>query len=206
MSSRVLIVMLLAGAALTGGCDRQSPSAGQANSAAAANGATAGAMPDEMPSANAAAPAAEAKAMVDRSHKGEAAPATAFADPQDKQVTLADFKGQPVLVNLWATWCAPCIKEMPTLDALAVREAGKIKVLTISQDLEGQAKVLPFFAKGHYKALQPYIDAQAALSIGYQANLPTTILYDATGHEVWRVSGGMDWSGDEAKRLLGDVG
>ena len=53
----------------------------------------------------------------DRSHKGEAAPAYGFADPTGKQTTLAAYKGTPVLLNLWATWCAPCVAEMPTLDA-----------------------------------------------------------------------------------------
>ncbi len=143
--------------------------------------------------------------MVDRTHKGDTPPKVTFADPQDKAVTLADFKGKPLLLNLWATWCAPCVKEMPTLDKLAADQAGKIKVLAVSQDLEGQPKVLPFFAAKGFKALQPYLDAQAALSVAYQANLPTTVLYDSTGHELWRVSGGLDWTGPEAAKLLAEA-
>ena len=143
--------------------------------------------------------------VIDRSHKGEAAPTLAFTDPAGKSVTIASFKGKPVLMNLWATWCAPCVAEMPTLDKLATAQAGKITVLTISQDLDGAAKVTPFFAKGGYTTIKPYLDTNAALSIAMQANLPTTVLYDATGHEVWRVSGGMDWMGAEAKGLVGEV-
>src|SRR6476661_5696010 len=70
---------------------------------------------------NEVAPAAEAGPVkgVDRSHKGQPAPAIAFNDPDGGEISLADFKGTPVLVNLWATWCAPCVKELPTLNALA---------------------------------------------------------------------------------------
>lgn len=187
--SRSLITLLLT-AALVAGCDRQSPNPEQAAA----------------PAANVAAPAAPAAdGLIDRSHKGEAAPTTAFKGPDGKTLTLADFKGKPVLLNLWATWCAPCIAEMPQLDALAAREARKLQVLTVSQDLEGAAKVTPFFAKGGYKALKPYLDDQAALSTHYQANLPTTILYDSTGHEVWRYSGGQDWTGAAAAKLIAEA-
>lgn len=143
--------------------------------------------------------------VIDRSHQGAAAPTISFTDPAGKTVSVASFSGKPVLLNLWATWCAPCVAEMPTLDALATAQTGKITVLAVSQDLDGAAKVTPFFAKGGYKALKPYLDTQAALSIAMQANLPTTILYDATGHEVWRVSGGMDWTGPEAQKLVGEA-
>ena len=184
-------MMLLLTTTLVAGCDRQSPKPEQA----AANGAA--------PTPPPAAPVVDG--VVDRSHKGEAAPATSFKGPDGKALTLADFKGKPVLLNLWATWCAPCIAEMPQLDALAVREAGKLQVLTVSQDLEGAAKVTPFFAKGGYQALKPYLDDQAALSTHYQVNLPATILYDSTGHEVWRYSGGQDWTGAAAAKLIAEA-
>lgn len=163
--------------------------------------AVAAAASDEVPSG--AAPAKADK--IDRSHKGEAAPATAFQSPDGKPVTLAAFRGKPVLLNLWATWCAPCIKEMPTLDALAVREAGTLEVLTVSQDLEGSARVGPFFAKAGYKALKPWLDPQVTLTTHYGVNLPTTILYDAEGRELWRVSGEMDWASDAAAALIAEA-
>ena len=207
MSSRPLIVRLLAlplaaGIALTGGCDRQSQAPEQENTVAPA------------PQANAAAPAPAAGVpakidgehnMLDRSHAGQPSPQVRFTDPDGKQVTIADFKGKPVLVNLWATWCAPCVAEMPTLDALAGQLAGKVTVLTISQDLEGADKVTPFFAKGGYKTIRPYLDSNADMSIAYAANLPTTVLYDSAGKEVWRVAGSMDWTGPEAAKLLAEA-
>ncbi|MEO7170929.1 MAG: TlpA disulfide reductase family protein, partial [Sphingomonas sp.] len=132
-------------------------------------------------------------------------PATAFKAADGETVTLANFKGKPLLLNLWATWCAPCVREMPTLDALAVREAGKLQVLTVSQDLEGAAKVAPFFQKAGFDALQPYLDTDVALSTGYGVNLPTTILYDSEGREVWRVSGDTDWAGADAANWIAEA-
>ena len=190
VSSRTLIACLLGPSALAllGACDRKSPSTEQANAAAIVS-------PDE------AAPAAPAAAShLDRSHKGEPAPAAAFQTLNGKPATLAQFRGRPLLVNLWATWCAPCLKEMPTLDALAAR--GGVRVLPVSQDLDGAAKVRPYLAKARFKALTPYLDPKLGLSLAYQANLPTSILYDSAGKEVWRYTGGLDWTGAEATKLL----
>lgn len=140
---------------------------------------------------------------IDTSHAGDVAPDLAFTAPDGKTVTLADFRGKPLVLNLWATWCAPCIAEMPTLDALAAREHGRIKVLTVSQDLAGAEKVTPFFAAHDFKHLEPYLDTETALSLGLGAQtLPTTVIYDAAGKEVARVSGGMSWDGDRAAELL----
>ncbi len=142
---------------------------------------------------------------VDRSKQGEAAPDHGFLDPTGKPVTLASFRGKPLLVNLWATWCAPCVREMPTLDRLAVREKDKLQVLVISQDLDGAAKVTPFFEKAKFAALQPYLDPDVKFSTGYGVNLPTTILYDAEGKEVWRVSGDMEWDGETAAKWIAEA-
>ena len=70
---------------------------------------------------------------LDRSHKGEAAPMTPFQSPSGATVTLTNFQGKPVLLNLWATWCAPCVKEMPTLDALAQSLGDSVQVITLSR-------------------------------------------------------------------------
>lgn len=207
MSSRPLIVFLLLAPLVIGGCDRQSPPAEQPNAAAPV--ATADEMPSSTP-ASAPGNATEATVVdtigtLDRSHKGSAALDLAFTDPSGKKVTLAAFRGKPVLLNLWATWCAPCVAEMPTLDTLAGRLDGKVAVLTVSQDLEGAAKVTPFFAKGGYRHLEPYLDKDAGLSIAYQANLPTTILIDSQGKEVWRMAGGMDWTSVTAGELVDEA-
>ncbi len=198
MVPRPLIVILLMMPLLTGGCDRQSNAPEQASASAP--------LADETPPAPAVrGNAPEAMGMLDRSHRGEPASDLQFIDPAGKPVTIAAFAGKPVLLNLWATWCAPCVAEMPTLDGLADRLDGKVTVLAVSQDLEGAAKVDPFFRNAQFKRLQPYRDPQAALSIAYQANLPTTILFDSQGREVWRMLGGVNWAGDTATALIDEA-
>ena len=188
---RSLILGLLA-SGLLAGCDRQSPAPVQANATAAS--------PDEVqprPTAD-AAPAVAVKP--DFTRKGAPPPDVAFADPAGKPVRLAAFRGRPVLVNLWATWCAPCVAELPTLDALRKREGGKLTVLTVNQDFDAK-KAAPFLAKRGV-ALPAYTDPELKLSVAYAANLPATILYGADGRERWRVIGAMDWAGPEAAKLL----
>ena len=126
-----------------------------------------------------------------------------FKAPDGSTVSLEDFKGKPLLVNIWATWCAPCIVEMPMLDELALREKERIEVLVVSQDLQGMEKVEPFFAKSNFRKLKPYLDPENGLSFGFGTGvMPTTVLYDAAGKEVWRVVGAMDWDGPKAAALM----
>ncbi|HEY0112358.1 MAG TPA: TlpA disulfide reductase family protein [Allosphingosinicella sp.] len=140
---------------------------------------------------------------VDRSFAGRAAPAATFEDPDGEPTSLAEFRGRPLLLNLWATWCAPCAAEMPTLDALGVREKGRLQVLTVSEDLDGRDRVEAFFARRGFRELGTYLDPEMRLmgELGV-ATLPTTILYDAAGREVWRVAGPDDWTGPRAARLI----
>lgn len=182
------------------GCDTAKQPGEQANAAVAAESTAA--------PANVAAAAGDIERIgtIDRSHKGEAAPTLAFQAPDGKPTTLAAFKGKPLLLNLWATWCAPCVREMPALDRLAQREGDRLQVVTVSQDLEGAAKVTPYFAKAGFKALKPWLDPDVELSTHYGVNLPTTVLYDAQGREVWRVAGDMDWDGETAKAWLAEAG
>ena len=144
--------------------------------------------------------------VIDRSHKGTAAPTATFRGPDDAPVTLASFRGQPLLVNLWATWCAPCVAEMPTLDALAAKSGGKMTVIAVAQDLQGAAVVDPWFQKAGLKALQPYLDPENGLLDAANSALPTSIFYDAEGRELWRVVGAIDWQGKEATTLLAEGG
>ena len=105
---------------------------------------------------NAAAPQASAKLAlntIDRSKAGTPAPNVSFEVKPGVKATMARFKGQKVLVNLWATWCAPCIAEMPELDALAAAEKGKVLVIPLSQDLEGWKAVNGFFKPGKFKGV-----------------------------------------------------
>ena len=198
---RPLIVFLpaLATSLALAACDRQSATAPQGE---AANGA------------NAAAPANGAETAtryptgrLDRSHAGEAAPTTSFQDPQGRPTNLAAFRGRPLLVNLWATWCGPCVVEMPHLDALAAREAERVQVLAISQDSDGREGVTRFFAARRFQRLQPYLDPQLDIMMALRVDtLPTTILYDAQGREVWRMTGMAEWGDERTTRLLGEAG
>jgi thiol-disulfide isomerase/thioredoxin len=127
----------------------------------------------------------------------------AFQDPHGRPARISDFRGRPVLVNLWATWCGPCVVEMPSLDALAARVGDDVRVLALSQDLDGRQKVTDFFAQRNFARLEPYLDPNLEFmtSLGIDT-LPTTILYDANGVEVWRMTGMADWESARAARLL----
>lgn len=142
--------------------------------------------------------------VIDKSKAGAPLPDVAFADGNGTKVTLKQFSGRPVLVNLWATWCAPCVAEMPQLDRLAGDYAKDgLQVVTVSQDSMGADKVLPFFNAKHFKHLKPWLDAENGLGFHYGMGvLPTSVLYDADGKEVARISGALDWTGDEATALL----
>jgi len=154
----------------------------------------------------AASAAGEGIKGVHRDHKGTPEPAAVFNDPDGKPVKLADFRGKPLLVNLWASWCAPCVKELPTLDNLA--RTGAIKVLAVSQDSGPHASVVAFLQEHKIATLDPYQDPNMALSgaLGPDAVLPTSILYDANGKEVWRYVGDFDWTSPDAARLLSEAG
>lgn len=189
---RLVIALLpaLTMGALLAGCDRQNASAPQGNETAAVNQA-------------APNPATYPTGRLDRSHAGTAAPDVTFEDPQGRPVTMAAFRGRPVLVNLWATWCGPCVIEMPSLDRLAAREGDNLQVLALSQDMEGRQKVTDFFAARRFAELEPYLDPRLDFMMTLRVEtLPTTILYDAEGKEVWRMTGRSEWDDERAARLL----
>jgi thiol-disulfide isomerase/thioredoxin len=183
-----LIVLLLA--LCLAGCDRQKPETPQGEEVA-----------DQVPSGP--------HKGVDRSHKGQPAPGTAFHDPDGGDISLADFKGVPVVVNLWATWCAPCVKELPTFDRLAESHAvdGQLGVIAVSQDMAPQGSVKAFLEKLNVRHAGAYHDDKMALSgaLGVEV-MPTTILFDADGKEMWRYVGDLDWTGEEAAKLLAEAG
>jgi thiol-disulfide isomerase/thioredoxin len=194
--------MLLPFALLAGGCDRQGAAPAQPQ-ASASSGESASASA-ESPADPAAGEALNGK--MDTSAKGSALPDLTFADPAGQKLRTSDLKGKPVLVNLWATWCGPCVLELPTLEALAAKYDGKLTVLTISQDLGQQAKITALFGQKKFTRLHPWLDPDNALSSHYNTGvLPTTVLYDKTGKEVWRMVGGHDWSSAQTDAMLKDT-
>lgn len=143
---------------------------------------------------------------IDRSHAGELMPAVAITDPDGTRLNTGALQGGPVLLNLWATWCAPCVVEMPMLDDLAGEFGDALRVVTVSQDLQGAAKVEPFFAEKKFANLQPWLDPENALGFAMEGGvLPTTVLYDSQGREVWRVTGEYDWSSAGAREAIAEA-
>lgn len=135
--------------------------------------------------------------------RGTEMPLAPFNAPDGSTLTLERYRGRPILLNLWATYCVPCRVEMPTLDNLAALEEGKLTVLTVSQDLQGGNVVRPYFERYGFENIQGFTDRKNNLwnAIG-QTGLPVTILYDSTGREVWRVVGGMEWDDSEVEKLI----
>jgi thiol-disulfide isomerase/thioredoxin len=183
-----------------GGCDKQKDAGQQGDNLADRS------LPTDAQVAGAPAERSSG-AGIDRSHSGSAMPDVGIRDPDGETVPLMSVRvaGKPLLVNLWATWCAPCIKELPTLDRLA-DQLGAPTVVALSQDSGAQAKVSAFLAARKLE-LEPWQDADmaAAGALGVQI-LPTTVLYGRDGKEVWRFSGDMDWTGPEAAKLLAEAG
>jgi len=135
-----------------------------------------------------------------------AAPTTAgFTEADGKPMTLADFKGQIVVVNLWATWCAPCRIEMPTLAALqAAYQTQPVQVVALSVDRDADLQL----AKSDIARNAPlklYRDPGYKFAFAIKpraAGFPTTIIYDRQGRERARLSGGADWNGKEARAMI----
>lgn len=140
---------------------------------------------------------------VDRSHAGTPAPTLPFERRGGTVLHVSDFGGKPVLVNLWASWCAPCLAELPALNALAIARADQLTVLAISQDIEGWNAVDKRFKPGAYSKLTPYLDQKSDYAVAVGAKgLPVSILYSADGHEIWRVARPLDWNSPEVRALL----
>jgi thiol-disulfide isomerase/thioredoxin len=133
-----------------------------------------------------------------------ALPSLEFADGDAQPHTLADFRGKVVLLNIWATWCAPCRKEMPTLDRLQAALGGDdFKVVPLSIDRGGAERVKKFYAEIGVQHLAIYVDssrtANSALDV---VGLPVTLLIDRQGRELGRLSGPADWDAPETIAFL----
>ena len=130
-----------------------------------------------------------------------------FVDGTGANRTLAEFKGRVVLMNIWATWCVPCRKEMPALDKLqAALGSDKFEVVAMSVDRAGVAASAKFLESINVTSLKLYADPTARLNGVLKVfAMPSSILIDAQGREVGRLLGEADWNSDDAKKLIKSV-
>ena len=137
-------------------------------------------------------------------HDPRAAPDISFSDEAGNRLTLADFEGKVVLLNFWATWCGPCVREMPELDALEATLGGDdFEVMALSIDREGPELVDPFFTQHELINLARYYDQTGRAPGAFEAfGLPTTVVIDADGNWVGTLQGAADWHADEAIALM----
>ena len=127
-----------------------------------------------------------------------------FVDGEGAARSLAEWRGRVVLVNLWATWCAPCVEEMPALDRIAARLGGPdFDVVAISVDRQGAAVVAPFLGKLGLSRLAPYLDpSNAAVRVLGAPGLPVSVVLDREGRELGRVLGAAEGDSPAFEALL----
>ena len=135
-------------------------------------------------------------------------PELTFNDAEGKPRTLADFKGRTVLLNLWATWCVPCRKEMPALDALQAKLGGEdFQVVAVNVDTRNLDKPKAWLEQAGVTGLAYYADASARVfqelkSVGKAVGMPTSLLIDANGCEIAYLAGPAEWGSDDALKLV----
>ena len=131
-------------------------------------------------------------------------PELRFVDGEGRPLTLADFRGKVILLNIWATWCIPCLREMPTLDRLEAKLGGPdFQVVVLSIDTAGVAVVKKFYKALKLKALGIYVDktTRARVALGI-AGIPTTLLIDRRGREIGRYAGPAEWDDTPAIEFI----
>jgi thiol-disulfide isomerase/thioredoxin len=130
-----------------------------------------------------------------------AAPTISLTDSDGHTLELSDLRGKLVIVNLWATWCEPCVREMPSLERLQSRLGERIAVLAVSEDRGGNKSVEPFTAKLGLKSVKIYIDPKSEVGHAFGARgLPTSFLIDREGKVLGRVEGAAEW---DSPKILG---
>ena len=154
--------------------------------------------------------AAEAEIPLDLANKlrpavtAEGALDTPFFNAKKEKITISGLKGRGVIMNFWATWCAPCVREMPALNNLAQMLKGSgVEVMAISEDRKPFKKVPPFLEANDLNSLDLYYDVKGKLSkkLGVEG-LPTTVLLGADGELKGRVIGVLEWDDPETVKYL----
>ena len=183
-----LLAGMLACTLVVAGCSPQQPTASAAHEAA--TGVT--------PTSRAAPPARLLARRVP-------APDAAFLTAGGQAVTLQKFAGQVVVLNLWASWCTPCVHEMPSLDALAQREP-EIAVVAVSMDVHGSQVASEFFKRKRLDHLDAYHDPDARLmrALGVYG-LPVSVVIDREGRVAATIQGEVDWNAAGMRDLLAKV-
>lgn len=133
-----------------------------------------------------------------------AAPTTDFLDPDGQRINLDAYRGETLLVNFWATWCAPCVKELPSLDALQAEMGSEdFQVLIVSIDRKGLEVAQPFLDDLGIEHLKTAADPKGKLAREMKATgLPTTVLISDEGKVLGRILGDAEWNSDGAKALV----
>ena len=135
-------------------------------------------------------------------------PDLAFEDADGKPKKLSDWRGRTVLVNLWATWCVPCRKEMPALDSLQTKLGGPdFEVVAVNIDTRDPEKPRNFLKEEKLTRLGFFADSKAKVfqdlkSIGRALGMPTSVLVDGQGCEIATIAGPADWASDDAVKLI----
>lgn len=131
---------------------------------------------------------------------GATLPAIQFFTPDNQKLTLSHYRGKGVVLNLWATWCGPCVAELPTLDRLAgIVAAQDIVVLPVSSDAGGAAAVRSFYDSHGIASLPLLLDpAGAILQSWHVPGIPLTVIFDRNGHPRAKLLGATDWSTPQA--------
>lgn len=134
--------------------------------------------------------------VLQRTDAPQAIPATIpFETVDGRTLSVTDFKGRYVLLNVWATWCPPCVKELPSLDRLqAENGSSTFEVVALSIDRQGREVIEPFYTRTGIKHLAIYLDRNAtSMSALRITGLPTTVLLDPAGREIARWAGAREW-------------
>src|ERR1700761_7896232 len=135
-------------------------------------------------------------------------PDLAFEDGDGKSRKLSEWRGRTVLVNLWATWCVPCRKEMPALDSLQTKLGGpKFEVVAINIDTRDPEKPKNFLKEAHLTQIGNFNDQKAKVfqdlkAIGRALGMPTSVLVDGQGCEIATIAGPAEWASDDAVKLI----
>ena len=135
-------------------------------------------------------------------------PDLAFEDANGRPKKLSDWRGRTVLVNLWATWCVPCRKEMPALDSLQTRLGGpNFEVVAINIDTRDPEKPKNFLKEANLTRLAYFSDQKAKVfqdlkAVGRALGMPTSVLVDSQGCEIATIAGPAEWASDDAIKLM----